>query len=162
MDTYKVGDKLDARDDWGNDKYMLDGIRLPRILVMTMSNNSIQIASVFIASLMVIGSLISASQLADAQENQTEVQNSTQIEVIIDELLQIHPVLSELMQDDDIVLVEYLNELDTQEAVHTMLALKSLQSLIELQSSHMMAEGLGNQTAAMANQTADTVANQIN
>ena len=56
------------------------------------------------------------------------------------------------MQEDDIVLIEYLNELETQEAVHTLLALKSLQSLIELQSSHMMAEGLGDQTA-MANQT---------
>jgi hypothetical protein len=39
-----------------------------------------------------------------------------------------------------------------------MLALKTLQSLIELQSSHMMAESIANQTA-MGNQTA-AIANQ--
>lgn len=74
----------------------------------------------------------------------------------MDGLLSIHPVLSELMQEDDTAVVEYLNELETQEAVHTLLALKTLQSLIELQSSHMMAEGLGNITGAMANQSAAT------
>lgn len=101
-----------------------------------------------------------ASQVAIAQENQTEVQESIQIEGIIDELLQVHPVLSELMQEDDIGVIEYLNELETQEAVHQLLALKTLQNLIELQSSHEMAEGLGNMTATMGNQTAAVAGNQ--
>lgn len=117
-----------------------------------MKKDRIQLNSTFIASLLVITVLTSSIELANAQQNQTVVQNSTQIEGIIDELLQILPVLSELMQEDDIVLVEYSNESETQEAVQTLLALKSLQSLIELQSSHMMAQGLGNQTA-LGNQT---------
>ena len=73
-------------------------------------------------------------QLASAQENQTTIQEYVRIEGIIDEL----------------------------QAVHTLLALKALQDMVELQSSHAMAEGLGNQSASMANQTAtnQTAANQ--
>jgi hypothetical protein len=62
------------------------------------------------------------------------------------------------MQEEAAGVVQYLNELETQEAVHTLLALKTLQDLIVLQSSHMTAEGLGNQTA-LTNQTA-VVSNQ--
>ena len=105
------------------------------------------------ASFLVIAVLTGSFGLINAQENQTEVQESIQIEGIIDELLQVHPVLSELIQEDDIGVVEHLNELETQEAVHTLLALKSLQNLVELKSSHEMAEGLINQTAAITNQT---------
>ncbi len=75
-------------------------------------------------------------------------------------MLSVHPVLSELMQEDDAAVVEYLNELETQEAVHTLLALKTLQSLMELQSSHEMTEGLGNVTTAMGNQTTVAATNQ--
>jgi hypothetical protein len=125
-----------------------------------MSENRIQVASVLVVSFLVIGSLTGASQVAIAQENQTEVQESIQIEGIIDELLQVHPVLGELMQEDDIGVIEYLNELETQEAVHQLLALKTLQNLIELQTSHEMAEGLGNMTAAMGNQTTTVADNQ--
>lgn len=125
-----------------------------------MSENRIQVASVLVVSFFVIGSLTGASQVAIAQENQTEVQESIQIEGIIDELLQVHPVLSELMQEDDIGVIEYLSELETQEAVHQLLALKTLQNLIELQTSHEMAEGLGNMTATMGNQTAAVADNQ--
>jgi hypothetical protein len=123
-----------------------------------MLNDKIQITSAFVASVLAIAVLMSSIQLANAQENQTEVQESIQIEGIVDELLSVHPVLSELMQEDDAAVVEYLNELETQEAVHTLLALKTLQSLIELQSSHLMAGGITNQTA-MGNQTA-AIANQ--
>lgn len=125
-----------------------------------MSDNRIQEASVLVVSFLVIGSLTGASQVAIAQENQTEVQESIQIEGIIDELLQVHPVLSELMQEDDIGVIEYLNELETQEAVHQLLALKTLKNLIELQTSHEIAEGLENLTAAMDNQTAAVADNQ--
>ena len=125
-----------------------------------MSENRIQAASVLVVSFLVIGSLTGASQVAVAQENQTEVQESIQIEGIIDELLQVHPVLSELMQEDDIGVIEYLNELETQEAVHQLLALKTLKNLIELQTSHEIAEGLENLTAAMDNQTAAVADNQ--
>ena len=105
------------------------------------------------ATLFVITVLATSTQLADAQENQTEMQESIQIEGIIDELLQVHPVLSELMQEEDTGVVEYLNELESQEAVQTLLALKTLQNLVELQSSYEMAEGLANATAAIGNQT---------
>jgi hypothetical protein len=58
-------------------------------------------------------------------------------------LLQVHPVLSELMQEDDTGVIECLNGLETQEAVQTQLALESLQDLVKLQTLHMIAEGLG-------------------
>ena len=119
-----------------------------------MSKQNIQMISAFVASVLVLSVLAGSVQITTAQENQTEVTESTQIEGIIDELLLVHPVLSELAEEEDTGVIEYLNELDTQEAVHTLLALKALQSLIELQSSHMLAEGLGNQTGAMGNQTA--------
>jgi hypothetical protein len=119
-----------------------------------MLNDKIQITSAFVASLLAVAVLSNSVQTANAQENQTEVQESIQVEGIIDELLQVHPVLSELLHEEATGVVEYLNELETQEAVHTLLALKTLQNLVELQSSHEMAEGLGNMTAAMGNQTA--------
>lgn len=118
-----------------------------------MIRGNFKILSAFMATLFVITVLATSTQLTDAQENQTEMQESIQIEGIIDELLQVHPVLSELMQEEDTGVVEYLNELETQEAVHTLLALKTLQNLVELQSSHEMAEGLANTTAAIGNQT---------
>lgn len=111
-----------------------------------MTNDKIQITSAFVASLLAIAVLTSSMQIANAQENQTEVQESTQIEGSIDQLLQVHPVLSELMQEDDTGVIEYLNGLETQEAVQTLLALESLQDLEKLQTLHMIAEGVGNQT----------------
>jgi hypothetical protein len=114
-----------------------------------MTNYKIQITSAFVASLLAITSSI---QIANAQENQTEVQGSTQIEGSIDQLLQVHPVLSELMQEDDTGVIEYLSGLETQEAVQTLLALESLQDLVKLQTLHMIVEGLGNQTGP-GNQT---------
>ena len=81
-----------------------------------MTNDKIQITSAFVASLLAIAVLTSSMQIANAQENQTEVQESTQIEESIDQLLQVHPVLSELMQEDDTGVIEYLNGLETQEA----------------------------------------------
>jgi len=123
-----------------------------------MISNSIRFVSVFSATLLAIGSLTGTLQIADAQENQTAANETAQVEAVIDQLLLAQPVLSELMGEEDTGVIQYLNELDTQDAVHTVLALKALQSLIELQSSY---EGLGNQTGAMRNQTAAVADNQI-
>ena len=124
-----------------------------------MTRDNIQVPGAFAASFMVVALLTSSIQLASGQENETEVQESVQIEGIIDELLQVHPVLSELMEEEELTdVVEYLNGLETQEAIHTLLALEVLQDLVELQSSHVIAEGLRNQTASMANQTANNQA----
>lgn len=71
-------------------------------------------------------------QITIAQENQTAVNETAQIEGMIDELLLGQPVLSELTDEEDAGVIEYLNELDTQEAVHTLLGLNALQALIEL------------------------------
>jgi hypothetical protein len=127
-----------------------------------MTRDNIRVSGAFVVSFMIVALLTSSIQLASGQENETEAQESVQIEGIIDELLQVHPVLSELMEDESAGAVEYLNGLETQEAVHTLLALKVLQDLVELQSSHAMAEGLGNQSATMANQTGtnQTASNQ--
>lgn len=59
---------------------------------------NIQISSIFVVSLLLTAVLTSAIQLAAAQDNQTEIQESIRIQGVIDELLQVHPVLSELME----------------------------------------------------------------
>lgn len=116
-----------------------------------MLKEKIQIISAFVAPALAISVLIGSVQITTAQENQTAVNETAQVEGAIDQLLLAQPVLSELIDEEDTGVIQYLNELDTQDAVHTVLALKALQSLIELQSSY---EGLGNMTAAMGNQTA--------
>ena len=116
-----------------------------------MLKEKIQIISIFVVSALVVSVLLSSVQITIAQENQTAVNETAQIEGMIDELLLVQPVLSELTDEEDAGVFEYLNELDTQEAVHTLLGLNALQALIELQLS---SEGLGNETAAMTNETA--------
>lgn len=69
-------------------------------------------------------------------------------------------VLSDLDPTDAVSVNEHLYESGTREAVHTLLALKAFQVLIELEASHAVDEVLGNQTVAeardqfLANQTA--------
>ena len=116
-----------------------------------MLKEKIQMISIFVVSALVVSVLLSSVQITIAQENQTALNETAQIEGMIDELLLVQPVLSELSDEEDAGVIEYLNELDTQEAVHTLLGLNALQALIELQSS---SEGLGNETSAMANETA--------
>ncbi len=57
-----------------------------------MINDKIQITSSFTASLLAIAVVTGSMQILNAQENQTEVQESIQIEGIVDELLSVHPV----------------------------------------------------------------------
>lgn len=116
-----------------------------------MLKEKIRAISAFVASALVVSVLIGSVQNITAQGNQTEVNETAQIEGMIDNLLLVQPVLSELMDEEDSGVIQYLNELDTREAVHTLLGLNALQALIELQS---LSEGVGNQTATMTNETA--------
>jgi hypothetical protein len=115
-----------------------------------MSKEKIQMICAFVASAVVVSVLISSVQTTSAHGNQSEVNETAQIEGMIDDLLLAQPVLSELMDEEDSGVIQYLNELDTEEAVHTLLGLNALQALVELQSS---AAGVGNQTVVMANET---------
>ena len=116
-----------------------------------MLKEKIRAISAFVASALVVSVLIGSVQNITAQGNQTEVNETAQIEGMIDNLLLVQPVISELMDEEDSGVIQYLNELDTREAVHTLLGLNSLQALIELRS---LSEGVGNQTATMTNETA--------
>ena len=116
-----------------------------------MLKEKIRAISAFVASALVVSVLIGSVQNITAQGNQTEVNETAQIEGMIDKLLLVQPVLSELMDEEDSGVIQYLNELDTREAVHTLLGLNALQALIELRS---LSEGVGNQTATMTNETA--------
>ena len=116
-----------------------------------MLKEKIRAISAFVASALVVSVLIGSVQNITARGNQTEVNETAQIEGMIDNLLLVQPVLSELMDEEDSGVIQYLNELDTREAVHTLLGLNALQALIELQS---LSEGVGNQTATMTNETA--------
>ena len=115
-----------------------------------MLKEKLQMISAFMAPALVISVLIGSVQITTAQENQTEVNETAQIEGAIDQLLLTQPVLSELVDEEDTGVNQYLNELDTHEAVHTLLGLNALQALIQLQTS----SEVGNQTQAMANETA--------
>src|SRR5512145_2364933 len=126
-DGYHIG-KGDCED--GN-KYRGDDIQRTvetdtfRV-TSNMLNDRIQIASCCIASLLVFAVLISSIELSNAQENQTE---SVKIEGIKDGLLGVHPVTAGIDG--------YLDSLETQEAVHTLLALRALRTLMELETSQL-------------------------
>jgi hypothetical protein len=92
-----------------------------------MSKEKIQMICAFVASALVVSVLISSVQTTSAHGNQSEVNETAQIEGMIDDLLLVQPVLSELMDEEDSGVIQYLNELDTEEAVHTLLGLNALQ-----------------------------------
>ena len=85
-------------------------------------------------------------QFVNAAENQTETQEQKTTEAIknlIEELKKDHPNAEELeallIADPD-TLVEKLSGLDSQEAVHVLLTIETLEKLNDLLASHMLEE----------------------
>jgi altronate dehydratase len=82
----------------------------------------------------------------NAQENQTETQakkTTESIKNLIEELKKDHPNAEELealLIADPNTLVEKLSTLDSQEAVHVLLTIETLEKLNDLLASHILEE----------------------
>ena len=92
-------------------------------------------------ALLIAGVLSSPMQFANAQENQTEEQKaSVSLQKSIDEIMKVHPILSELESEEPSTLVQKLYDMDAKEAVHTLLALEALEELKDLLAAHLLDE----------------------
>ena len=84
-------------------------------------------------------------QLVTAQENQTETQmkHSESLKRAIEDIKNDHPnakELEELLVADPNTLVEKLSAMDSQEAVHILLTIETLEKLNDLLASQLLEE----------------------
>ena len=89
---------------------------------------------IFVLTVSILGTsvlIVKSGNIAYAQGNETQVEATTTIDAdsLIKDLKARHPILAELVTNEDKDLVLKLNDLETKEAVKTALALNMLHLL---------------------------------